>query len=160
MVSSMDIPAALLVNAVVYGWRRGTTEWLYIGSCHGLLQRLQTHGLVGRDEEVGAKDWIVVWELVDRKAALALEKRLIKEHAPKYNVYGTGNRRGQVKGGKWKPEVNRNHQWECLRCNAKWHPRKYRTDPEGFVRRPAVCPVCRSANWDRPYQYKVEKVVR
>ena len=36
------------------------------------------------------------------------------------------------------------HQFTCLRCGHKWHPRK--------VAIPITCPSCRSAYWDAPFK--------
>ena len=36
------------------------------------------------------------------------------------------------------------HQFICLRCQHKWHPRKTTI--------PVTCPKCRSPYWDRPYE--------
>ena len=34
------------------------------------------------------------------------------------------------------------------RCGHEWAPRRFKDE------RPRVCPRCKSANWDRPYQFR------
>ena len=39
----------------------------------------------------------------------------------------------------------------CTKCPHTWFPRT--------PKKPKVCPKCKSESWDKPYKYKIKKIV-
>ena len=77
---------AELNKPAIYAWKRGE-EWLYIGITEvGIIRRLQGHHVVGNIHQFKDEDRIVVWHVnLTRNDLIALERKLILKHKPKYN---------------------------------------------------------------------------
>jgi len=70
----------------VYAWRRGE-EYLYIGQTgSGWDKFKRKHRVIGKVETRLETDFIDIWICSDYKEINSLEKDLIKELKPKYNI--------------------------------------------------------------------------
>jgi NAD-dependent SIR2 family protein deacetylase len=38
-------------------------------------------------------------------------------------------------------------KWHCLRCGKSWWPK---IPPDGKIKKPKVCALCKSPYWDKP----------
>jgi predicted GIY-YIG superfamily endonuclease len=72
-----------LVRPGVYGWRRGS-DYLYIGCSANLLGRISNHNVIGKVETFLNTDVIDFW--FESQTYYELEKALVREFRPKYNV--------------------------------------------------------------------------
>ncbi len=85
-----DIADCMRASHCVYTWQRGT-EWLYIGCTANLNQRLRTHNIIGKLEDVQDGDTITLWPFSDEHNAFWHEASLIAKHQPRHNIQNNPN---------------------------------------------------------------------
>lgn len=87
----------ILPSHLVYGWRRefdGKKLYLYIGKSTSGKERFLFHQVINKVEPVLSSDFIDLW-FDEPKRLAPIEYCLQRNHNPKYNKYGTHEKRSR-----------------------------------------------------------------
>lgn len=94
---------------LVYGWKRNH-KFLYIGKSFKGIQRIIKNHPIITPKSIQGKDKIVIWFCSEEDDVDELEKKLIYQYLPTFNIIHTYRRRKS-------PVFDENGNQICLECN-------------------------------------------
>ena len=102
--AEIRLPITLILNYMVYGWKRDK-KFLYIGHSINGLARLHNHHIVNKVERCQVGDTLEIWPCHSHIEAALLEIELIKVWSPRYNRLGKIRKESEESETPEKPEI-------------------------------------------------------